>query len=392
MKICIPMKSLSESGGVKVLFKLADFLVEEGHDVIIITFKELSRKKLNFSTRGKIKYMKLNIIEKMLIKFPLLQDLIVVYRLLKDMPPCDIAIANLFLTAYPVWLSPKPKIKLYYCQAFEPKFFYRYWNPTTGFLDKIMDLGRATLLKIHLLLAKYSYHLGLYMIANNRTIVKDIKRELKKDIHIPILSPGIDTSVFKPRQKRKDKKIVVGTIASPSYWKGTNYFLEAIRILRKWAYDVKVLCAFGPPPRGSPKVENITWTNPRTQEKLAEFYCSVDIFVSPILIQNEFPLPPLEAMACKTPVICTPVIYATPNIHYYEVPAKNPRAIATAMQNLIGNPASMKKLAVRGHKLSRKFDWICIRRKFINIIKHYEQLMTNYSKSDKIELMLGEKS
>lgn len=46
MKIVIPMVGIGEAGGIKVLFKLADILVDKGHDVtfIIIEGKDTYEK------------------------------------------------------------------------------------------------------------------------------------------------------------------------------------------------------------------------------------------------------------------------------------------------------------------------------------------------------------
>lgn len=355
MRICIPMMELGEYGGVKVIFELADLLKDDGHEVDIITFnRKGTDKKLNFTTKANIKYIKLNPLTEKISNIPVLSDFIRCCYLLRSIPECDLAIANYFLTVYPVWLSHRPKYKFYYCQAFEPKFFLTYDDKRALSFKKILKNIRDL---IYRYLAKKSYQFNLFMVANNKTIVEDIKNINKnKDLYIPILPPMIDTSVFKPKLSKNNEVLKIGAIASPNVWKGTEYFLRAVNILKKIGINnVEFVCAFGPPPNGSPFAD-VKWVNPRTQKELAEFYESLDILVSPILLCNEFPLPPLEAMACATAVISTPIIYGKHKIHYYEIPPKDAEAIANAVIELIQNPELRERIAENGYKLSKDFS------------------------------------
>lgn len=367
MRIYIPMMDLGEYGGVKVIFKLAEYLRNNGHEVFILTFKEGSHEKLNFTTKANIKYIKLSsLIEKTLL-IPVLRDFVECLYLFKNLPKCDLAIANYFLTAYPVWLSRKPKYKLYYCQAFEPKFFYTYRQEKASLKQAL----RIILKTIYRYLAKKSYKLGLFMVANNETIVKSIK-DINKDssLHIPILPPGVDTSIFKPRCDKNNELLKVGVIVSSNFWKGTKYFLDAIILLKKERVRFNIIYAFGPPPKRS-SVVDAKWVNPRSQEELADFYRNLDVLVSPMLIYNEFPLPPLEAMACGVAVISTPLIYGEHKIHYYEIPPKDSKAIANALIELTQNIDLRKKIANNGYELSKDFSWEVIGNKLITILKEY---------------------
>jgi glycosyltransferase involved in cell wall biosynthesis len=375
MRIYIPMIGLSENGGVKVIFKLADYLKNDGHEVFILTFNKGSHEKLNFSTKANIKYIELSsLIEKTLL-IPVIRDFVKCWYLFINLPNCDLAIANYFLTAYPVWLSRKPKYKLYYCQAFEPKFFYTYGQEKVSLKKVLRIIIRDP---IYRYLAKKSYKLGLFMVANNETIVKSIK-VINKDssLYIPILPPGVDTSIFKPKCDKNNELLKVGVIASSTDWKGTKYFFEAVSMLKECGINFKVICAF--PPKGSQSV-NCQWVNPRNQKELADFYRNLDVLVSPILIYNEFPLSPLEAMACSVAVISTSLIYGEHKIHYYEVPPKDSKAIVNALIELTQNPDLRKKIANRGDKLSKDFDWEVIGSKLRIILKEY---IGSYSSTQK---------
>lgn len=373
MRIHIPMVGLGENGGVKVIFKLADYLKDDGYEVVILTFCKDTHKKLNFSTKAKIKYIKLNFLMEKMSLIPGIGVFVKCWYLFKNLSESNLVIANYFITAYSVWLSHEPKHKLYYCQASEPKFFYKYGQEKFS-LRKVLKINIIN--PIYRCLAKKSYKLGLFMVANNETIVKYIK-DINKDsgLYIPILPPGVDTSIFKPKWDKNNELLKVGVIASSNVWKGTKYFLEAINILKKRGINFKVICAFGPPPKGYTFVD-AQWVNPRTQKELAEFYRSLDILVSPMLICNEFPLPPLEAMACGVAVVSTAIIYGKHKIHYYKVPPKDSKAIANAIIELIETPDLRKKIAKNGYELSKNYDWEVIYSKFRMILKKY---LSSYS-------------
>jgi len=367
MKVIIPMFGITEGGGSKVLYKLADLLVDMGHEVNILTLGNVQKyEKLNFKTKAHIEHIEINSLLKKLCRSIFL-DFIKCYYLFKKIPNCDIVIANYFLTVYPVWLSKKAKHKFYYCQAFEPQFFYDHGQAFSSLWKKLWSrLGNLLYRK----LAEKTYKLGLFMFANNELIVDRIKGLLdRRDVEIPVITSGVDISTFRPNYK-ENEILNVGIIATPAFWKGTKFFLDAVRILKSQNIEFEVTCAFGPPPKDSPDIE-ATWVNPGSQKQLADFYRSLDILVSPMLICGEFPLPPLEAMACNTAVISTKLIYGQDKQHYYDIPPKNSTAIANAIKKLITDTTLRKKIAKNGFLLSQEFRWENIQKRFIELITNY---------------------
>jgi len=365
MKIVIPMVGIGEAGGIKVLFKLADILVDKGHDVtfIIIEGKD-TYEKINIKTKARREHISIPPVHK-LFRRSIFQLFLKMHLLYKAIPPCDVAIANFWATAYSVYFSRKPRYKLYYCQAYEPDFYKPYG--LENFPSGRREYMRL-MYKIMEALAAYSYRLNLKMFANNARIVNEIKNRWGMPEDIPVLPPGVDLSVFNPDRRVKRERLTVGIIVSPSFWKGAKYFFEAVQILRKRGkVEFDVLCAFGPPPRGSPAVE-AKWVKPKTQDELADFYRSVDILVSPMLLTGEFPLPPLEGMACGCSVITTPIIYGTPGREYYEIPPGNAEAIADAVEKLLVDEELRSTLQTNGLKLAQQFSWEVIGEKFIGII------------------------
>jgi len=346
MKIVIPMFGLAQSGGVKVICRVANELYKRGNDVEIITFKTSSDSPLNFNVGVPVKYIYL---PKLLSKILLFNDIIRMVFLWKNIPKCDIIIANWNLTTYPVCFYKKTRAKkLYYIQAYEPEF---------------LDYGKGIVIvvnKMRKILAKYSYKLNnLYKIVNNDGVNKKLSDLFKRKISFPIIPPGVDLDVFKPNEDRKRNKnnwVVIGAITTVIEWKGTRDFFEAMDILVNEGYKIKIKTAFGPYP---PKTKYIPHENvkPSTQEELAIFYRTLDIFVSPITIIGEFPLGPLEAMACGTPVISTKLDYGINEYNYLEIPPNNPEEISKAVEKLIKNENLRRKLIRNGIETAEKYSW-----------------------------------
>jgi glycosyltransferase involved in cell wall biosynthesis len=90
---------------------------------------------------------------------------------------------------------------------------------------------------------------------------------------------------------------------------------------------------------------------------LPELYNLADLFVFPSLYEG-FGLPPLEAMACGTPVVCSntsslpevvgdAAVTCEPNVH----------SLAEAMGRVLDNPALSRELAHRGRRHAQTQSW-----------------------------------
>lgn len=353
MKIVIPMFGLGQSGGIKVICRVANELYKRGYDVEIITFRHASDLSLNFNVDVPVKYI---YIPKLLLKIPIFNVIIKIILLWRNISKCDIIIANWNLTAYPVHFYRKTRAKkLYYIQAYEPEFF----DYDRGVqLHKIIKNKITN--KIYKKLAEHSYKLKLYKkIVNNDGINKKINNLFKKEVKFPIIPPGVDLDIFKPnenRKKGKNDQIVIGAITTTTEWKGTRDFFEAMSFTINKGYKIKIKTAFGPYP---PKTKYVPHENvePSTQKELAKFYRSLDIFISPITLIGEFPLGPLEAMACGTPVISTKLDYGINGYNHLEVPQNNPEDISKAVEKLIKNEALRRKLIKNGIETAKKYSW-----------------------------------
>jgi len=113
-------------------------------------------------------------------------------------------------------------------------------------------------------------------------------------------------------------------------------------------------------------------------EDLPALYSAATMAVYPSLFEG-FGLPPLEAMACGTPVICSDA-GALPEVvgrAALRVPAGDVSALARAIQDLAADGALRDRLRRRGLKRVARFSW---RRAVLEIVGVYEAVAAQEEK------------
>ncbi|HDN80161.1 MAG TPA: glycosyltransferase family 1 protein, partial [Chloroflexi bacterium] len=93
-------------------------------------------------------------------------------------------------------------------------------------------------------------------------------------------------------------------------------------------------------------------------EEKVYWYNAAEIFVYPSLYEG-FGLPPLEAMACGTPVIASnaaslPEVVGDAGIL---IDAQDTNALAEALDFLLDHPEEREALKEKGLRRSREFSW-----------------------------------
>jgi glycosyltransferase involved in cell wall biosynthesis len=112
-------------------------------------------------------------------------------------------------------------------------------------------------------------------------------------------------------------------------------------------------------------------------ETLRAFYQAASAFVFPSLYEG-FGLPPLEAMACGTPVVCSHVS-SLPEVVGDAALIVNPENvfdIARGMREVLLNDALRSGLIERGLEQARQFSW---ERTAAQVLQNYEEI-TSYKK------------
>lgn len=343
------------SGGVRVIFELANRLQKRGNEVTVTALCGDHRwfpleTRIIYPKPNKFIYLDYlsNITGHHEIKFKLME------KISKIIPSCDVNIATYSLTAYPVLASSKGK-PFYYIQHFEPLTLFR-----NDFMKSIVD---------------DTYYLPLKQIAVSNWLVEKMKSYGKKAIHI---QNGIDTEKFytKPEIERIPNSIMA--IFNGIEWKGEN---DIIVSLKEVAENRKItLMAVGNmktfdrliKKHGKINFEIKKYHRP-DDEQLSRLYSSAEMFIFASWYEG-FGLPALEAMACGTPPVMTDSYgvrdYAIKNYNCLMAKPKDTDELHNCVIKMLEDENLREKLKKNGIKTAKKFTWQKTVKKLEKALKH----------------------
>jgi len=214
-----------------------------------------------------------------------------------------------------------------------------------------------------------------YRLPMKKIVVSSwLKRVMAESFDQPsvVVPPAIDRELFRPGgapgndttsslgstgHVRNGRRVLVMDHLLRAL-KGTRVAADAVAKARRKMGDIE-LVVFGvqPDARGLGAVTEVH-DHPRGQE-LAELYGSADLFLFPTVAEG-FGLPPLEAMACGTPVVTTAHTgtgeYATPETCFV-VPPHDVAVTARVLVEALDDPVALKEKAEAGRQKSAEFDW-----------------------------------
>ncbi|MGA3109071.1 MAG: glycosyltransferase family 4 protein [Candidatus Bathyarchaeia archaeon] len=344
MRICYVMMSTVRTGGTKVIFEFASRLAKKGHVVDVVTVRYRndpdcqSHTWFKFPENVRVHYAPFNLFaaaaNRYLKKIGLPRYTIrYANRLAREIPESDIVVATYCMTAFAV-THAGIGTGVYYTQHYAP-----------------LVLENRGMKKI----AEGTYSLPLRKIANCSWLKS--KLEGYND-PITVIYPAIDQEIFRPiPTKRVDDEFRVVALGKTIPWKGLRDLFDATLLVRREIPRLKLIL-YGNEPTISAPVP-FEYLARIEDEELAELYASADAVVTPSWYES-FPLPPLEAMACGAPVICTPVgteDYAVNRKNCLIVSPRNPKELASAILALRNDPDLSREIREEGILTAAKFRW-----------------------------------
>lgn len=312
MIINFNMVGLDAYGGTRVIFELTNELAARGHEIIITTPGTLKDadwfdNKINAKFNFVLVPYKLQEFYKIFHKD-------VVEECLKPMiPDCDINIATHYTTAR-ITLNSKKGIPVYLVQHYEALFA----QTDNEFCKAILSIK-----------------LPLYKICVSKWLQDIIKYTTMQES--TWIGNGINLDTFYPIKRSKPTHMqTILFFSRDQEWKGTKEAKETINILKLKRKDLNII-----------EIKKDTRLLDRT---LADLYRKADVFLFTSHYEG-FGLPPLEAMACGTPVVTTDCIgvneYAINNYNSLVV-ARYPQLLADAIDTVFNNPDLAQKLRNNG--------------------------------------------
>lgn len=340
MRINYTMYGTKLTGGVRVIFEIINKLAERGHEMSVTTIGDEQQASW-FPLQAKIIGIAPEFKEKLLSKFG--YDIVSyhIQKLSNATPDCDINVATFCYTAYAVHRSNKG-IPFYHMQHYEKLFFN--------------DTYRKQI-------AKETYYLPLHKIANSIWLRNKLTSEgLPVDPNMQIVNPAIEHQFFHAnynKTPRKDNAQRIVTLGKDVDWKGLRDLFDAMEIVQQKNKNAKLILFGCDSVSFDTKGVNYECVGRKQDTALAQLYVDADIVITPSWYES-FPLPPLEAMACGTPVITTRYgteDYAVDNENCIVIEPKDKKVMSDAILRLLNNDQLQKKFKDSGPKTAQQYTW-----------------------------------
>lgn len=214
------------------------------------------------------------------------------------------------------------------------------------------------------------------------TISEFSKNEIIKELNYPeerieivsvavdheIYTPNRDKTILKPLNIPENHKTIL-YVGSETPRMNLDFLLKSLSRLKKTFPDFKLVKVGEPQSFGAREhflnsiiknglEKNVMFTGYVAEDELPKWYNASDLLVYPCLYAG-FGVPPLEAMACGTPVITSntsslPEVVGDAGLM---VDPKDTEAMSKSMHELLTNESMKEELVSRGLKRSKLFKW-----------------------------------
>ncbi len=317
MKVVIPVGDLHIGGGCKLLVETAHALQNYGHDVELV-----------MPQTGSVKYE----LACQLKRAPSLSK--------ENIPGGDIVLPNFYSTfqpAYEAWAEQCIRFSM----GFEP-----YWVPDQS-------------------AALWTYQQPVPIISISRWLDRQIFQHVHKRTRV--VNPGVDRRFFHPSpeageaKKRGEPAVILYIARDPKSGyalKGFDDFAASLNILQQSFRDgfvVHLIC-----PEAPLSLSGIPYrvSSPKSEGEMAELYRSADLFVSSSWFEA-FSFPPLEAMACGTPVVTTNsggvLDYCVHRKNSLICKPRDPHSLAAAMLRVLADQSLQNQMVQGGLETAKRF-------------------------------------
>ena len=233
--------------------------------------------------------------------------------------------------------------------------------------------------KLLYLLAMRGLKRAKFIIADSEHTKKDIIKFLNYSEHkIKVIPLGVDHNYFKPSKIKRDKFTIL-YVGSEMPRKNVLTLLKAFKLVKQKIPQAKLIKVGLPqwPGARNKLIKFVKENNLQNAvifkdyvENLAQEYQKASIFVFPSKYEG-FGLPPLEAMACGCPVICSNAT-SLPEVVGDSAILFNPNNVlelAEKMLTLLNAQNLQKKYSAKGIKRSKEFSWEKCAKETLNIYK-----------------------
>ena len=340
MRITFVVARADLSGGCKVIAIYAKKLAERGHEVNVVApsprprWRDIAKNLIRGrSVNGMITPHHLQLVG---APYTLLEGQNKVTA--KDVPDGDVVIATWWRTAE--WIRDFPDrkgAKVYFLQHHE-----------TNMQGQPHDRVNATW--------RFPYH----KITISQWLI-ELAREFGDD-DVTLVLNSVNTEQFHAPEREKATIPTVGFMYSTAHYKGCDVSLAALELVVQQLPGLRVI-AFGveEPSDQLPLPDFVEYNRLPDQNMIRELYAVCDVWLCGSRAEG-FHLPPLEAMACRCPVVSTrvggPIDIIDSGVNGYLTDAEDSKALADNLLKILkGSPDEWKKLSNAAVKTAFEYSW-----------------------------------
>jgi glycosyltransferase involved in cell wall biosynthesis len=343
MRVTFVLPQVTLSGGIRVLAIYADRLHRRGHDVTVVSIPPVRRSlsaKLRSLARGggwprdrapEPSYFDDKSVPHRVLDTarPVVDD---------DVPDADVVLATFWRTApWVAALSPRKGAKAILLQGYET---------SPGSEDPAIDAA---------------WRLPLRKIVISKWLVK-LAQDRFGDSNVHLVLNSVDTGQFYAPPRRKQAVPTVGMLYSALHLKGNDVALAALQHLRTQIGNLK-LVGFGAEPVSAqlPLPDWCEFHYRPPQDTIRHIYAKCDVWLCASR-QEGFHLPPLEAMACRCPVVSTriggPLDIVQNGVNGYLVDIEDASGLAMRLATVLGlNDAEWRRMSDAALDTALRYTW-----------------------------------
>jgi len=229
----------------------------------------------------------------------------------------------------------------------------------------IVNHGVFTAGKLYRWVAKLLYRRYDAVACVSNKLRSEVKSNLGVDCRVVPLPMKLE--LYKPASLGERENVIVHIGTRPI--KNPQISIEAIKILRKRGYNVKLVMIGAP--IGIPSDEAVEFRSGLMESEKLELLCKAKALILPSSYEA-LPYVTLEAMACGTPVVVSGAVPEEVVIDGYNgirVNSYDSRDYANALEKLLLNEELWLKLSRNGLEFVKQFDHVWIAKEYEAMIK-----------------------
>jgi glycosyltransferase involved in cell wall biosynthesis len=341
MKITFVLPYAGLAGGIRVVAIYAERLKKRGHEVFVVSqpaapVNPLQQLKSLLKGQGWICNEEASHFDGKDVPHRVLER----YRPVTDadVPDADVVVATWWETAeWVAKLSEAKGAKAYFIQHHE--------------IFEGMPKERV----------EATWSLPLHKITISQWLV-DLARTRYGDSNVSFVPNSVETEQFYAPEHGKQPVPTVGMLYAPIAWKGCDVSLKAFSLAAQKIPNLR-LVAFGTsaPSADLPLPEGTKYIQRPAQNAIKDIYASCDVWLCGSWSEG-FHLPPLEAMACRTPVVSTQVggslDVIKEGVNGYLVPLGDSTALADRLVHVLTLPeAEWRAMSDAAYATATQYTW-----------------------------------